>query len=47
MITIHWDFSDGTELSYVDGLLADDNFNPFTKEETQLKPSSSFDEMPF
>jgi len=26
MITIHWDFTDGTELSYVDGLLADDNF---------------------
>ena len=26
MITIHWDFSDGTELSYVDGLLKKDNF---------------------
>lgn len=26
MITIHWDFTDGTELSYIDGLLADDNF---------------------
>lgn len=26
MITIHWDFTDGTELSYVDGLLKEDNF---------------------
>ena len=26
MITIHWDFTDGTELSYIDGLIAKDNF---------------------
>ena len=26
MITIHFDFTDGTELSYVDGLLKEDNF---------------------
>lgn len=26
MITIHWDFTDGTEISYVDGLLRGDNF---------------------
>ena len=26
MITIHWDFTDGTELSYIDGLNSVDNF---------------------
>ena len=26
MITIHWDFSDGTEVSYIEGKLLGDNF---------------------
>lgn len=26
IITIHWDFSDGTEVSYVDGIIAEDSF---------------------
>ena len=26
MITIHWDFSDGTEISYMQGKLLGDNF---------------------
>jgi len=26
MITIHYDFTDGTEVSYVDGILLEDNF---------------------
>lgn len=26
MITIHYDFTDGTEVSFVEGLLLDDNF---------------------
>lgn len=27
MIVIHWDFTDGTEVSYVEGLKLKDNFN--------------------
>ena len=26
MITIHWDFTDGTEVSYIEGKLLGDNF---------------------
>lgn len=27
MIRIHWDFTDGTEISYLEGLLKKDNFS--------------------